>query len=207
MTLSCPEGENYAAIAKQLHLTALQAEERIYTLEQQLRAAANRSTLIQTSTAVVNIPAGLTAVNYFFARGGSPTVINFNNTDSGVIGIDDAQIFSFLGAGVYEIGVYASGVSSGAITDNSQRVWRITQERVDPTLALGFTVVHEASIIQFETNTGVGTDVCISGTFKIQATDRIGFTLNHDNATSVNVSVGTVAWLHRLSDATVLAVI
>lgn len=208
MVLSCPDGQNYAAIAKQMHETALEAEQRIYTLEQQLRAASNRPTLIQVSTTAVT---GLiSGIESYIARFGGASMTNtFNNTGmSANDSVDSNGTFALLGAGVYEIGLFASAVASGAVTDNSQRLFRIRQQRPDFTNLAGFTIVHEASILQFESNTGVGVDVCVVGTFKMQAGDNIRFTFFHDNvASNVNISIGTVVWLHRISDANVLAVI
>lgn len=210
MTLSCPEGVNYAAIAKQLHETALEAEERIFTLEQNLREAANRQTLIQvTTTAITGIASSLVNETLIGPGGGASFTNTFNNTTVGAgFGVDSFSIFATLGAAVYEVGIFASAVASGAVTDNSQRVFRIKQERPDLSQPTGVSLIQEASILQFETNTGVGSDCCIVGTFKMQATDRIRFTFAHDNAAStVDISAGTVVWLHRLSDATVLTVI
>lgn len=210
--LSCPDGQNHGAIAKQMHETALEAEQRIFVLEQGLRAAVNRQTIIQVTTAAVTgIPTGLT--DFFIgpaAVGGSFTT-TFNNTimrSATGERIGDQGIFTILGAGVYEIGLFASAVASGAVTDNSQRLFRIKQQRIDLTQPSGLSLVQEASILNFETNTGVGTDCCVAGIFRMQATDFVQFTFAHDNAASaVDVPSGTVVWLHRLSDANILAVL
>lgn len=208
MPLSCPDGANFAAVAKQLHETALEVEARIFGLEQLLRGAANRATLMQTTTAAkTGIPTGLADTHYFGSFGGSPVVTNFNNTQVTSDNVDGNFTFLTLGAGVYEVGVSATAIPSGAVTDNSQRVWRIQQLRPDFTTATGTVLIHEASILQFEPNTGIGVDVCIVGTFRMRAADRIRFTLSHDNASSLTVSSGVVMWLHHLSDANTLSVI
>lgn len=217
MTLSCPDGANYAAIAKQLHETALEAEARIFSLEYMLRAAVNRPTIVQiTTSAITGIASSLVNETIIGPEGAGGATTLFNNTKILFGSVDESNMFfppggpsgSGLGAGVYEVGIFASAVASGAVTDNSQRVFRIKQERVDLTQPSGVALVQEASILQFETNTGVGADCCASGTFKMQENDRIAFTFAHDNAAStVNVSAGTVVWLHRLSDSTILAVI
>lgn len=209
--LSCPEGPNYAAIAKQLHETALEAEQRIFTLEQGLRAAANRPTVVQVTTAAItNIPGGF--VEFFIgpSGAGSSFTTTFNNTilRSTSDRIGDQDLFEIIGPGIYEVGLFASAVAAGAVTDNSQRIFRIQHLRNDFTQPSGLSLVQEASIVQFETNTGVGSDCCVAGVFKIQGSDFVRFTFSHDNAASnINISTGTVVWVHLLSDANVLAVI
>lgn len=211
--LSCPTPENYAAIAKQLHETALKAEARIYVLEQQLRAAANRPTIVQVTTALqTGIASGSASI---IGPGITAFTTLFNNTavasDQG-IGNNGDDFMEVLGEGVYEVGLFCNAIASGAVTVNSFRVVRIQQYTPDPTslgpLFNGYRLVDNASYTEFESNVGNGVDFAFSGEFRLGARDIIFFTLEHNNAAStMNISVGALAYISRISDATVTTVL
>lgn len=207
--LGCMDGQNMAAVALQMQYTAMQAEERIYTLEQRLRAAVNRPTIVQRSTALIT---GITTDPFIGYQsigpgGGGSFVTDFNNTGhAGPIDSSSRTIFAALGEGLYEIGLSANLIASGAVTDNSYRIFRIVQTRLDPELDLLVTVpfgeheMDESSITFYESNTGVGVDGCVTGVFRLQAADRIHFVVQHSNVGStLNASIGTLVWMSKLS--------
>ena len=213
MSLDCPTGANMAAIAKQLHETAVQAEQRIYALEQQLRAAANRPTLVQVTDALqTGMVTG--AENIIGTTSGFSFVTTFNNTavESGESISNNDEPFNILGEGLYEIGMFANVVPSGAVTAGSFRHIRVQQYTPDPLstgpLVAGFRRVQDASYTTFEPNVGIGMDTCVGGQFRIRPGDRIFFTLEHNNAAStLNVSIGSIGWMCKVSDATITEVL
>lgn len=207
MSLDCPDDDNYAAIAKQLHETALEAEARIYDLEQQLRFAVNGPTIIQTSTAAIT---GLAAnVENPIGPTQTTTTRNFDNTTLlSELYIDEAGLFEQLGAGLYEIGMFANVIASGAVDDNTWRSFRIVHERPDPTVAGGWAILDESSYTMFESNTGTGTDVCLVAHFSMREEDRVSFLFFHLNTSStMNASSNNMFWLHKLSLADTLRII
>jgi hypothetical protein len=200
--LSCMDGENIAAIALQLQHTARQAEERLYLLEQRLRAAVNRPTKIQRSTALITgIPAdpsfGYLSVG---PQGGGSFVTDFDNTGlSANVDSSARTMFGQLGTGLYEFGMSINLIASGAVNDNSYRVFRIVQTRLDP-LIDGEPEVAEAGLTMYESNTGVGVDACVTAVFRCEAADRIHFVVQHANAAStLNSSIGALVWMTKLS--------
>jgi hypothetical protein len=200
--LACMDGENMAAIALQLQLTALQAETRFYTLEQRLRAAVNRPTKIQRSTALIT---GLVADPFFGyqsigPQGGGSFVTDFDNTGfSGSVDSSGRTMFGLIGTGLYEFGISANLIASGAVTDNTYRIFRIINTRQDP-LAPDEVEVDQAALTLYESNTGVGVDACVTAVFRMEAADRIQFVMQHQNAgSSLNASIGTLVWMTKLS--------
>jgi len=211
MALSCPTEENFAAVAKQLHKTAVEAEERIYELEYQLRAAANRPTIIQESD---TLETGLFSgtVQLMGPRFGVSFLTTFNNTlvpsDEGVA--NNSAPFPILGEGAYEVGFTATIVASGAADVNSYRIIQIQQHTPDPssagTIIAGFRLVDAIATTVFESGNGI--DVSIAGHLRIKANDRIFVTIYHTNTSStLNVSIGARVWIHKVSDATLTAVL
>jgi hypothetical protein len=211
------DGANMAAVALQMQHTARQAEQHIYTLEQRLRAALNRPTIVQRSTALITGIAADPVIGYqsIGPAGGGSFVTDFNNTGhSGPIDTGNRTFFEVLGAGLYEFGLSANLVASGAVTDNSYRIFRIVLTRLDPELDLtspapfGEHEMDENSLTLFESNTGVGVDATVSAVFRVQEADRIHFVVQHQNlGSSLNASIGTLIWMSKLStnDAVVVA--
>lgn len=209
MALSCPEPDNYAAIAKQLHETALEAENRIFVLEQQLRAAVNRPTLIQTSTATENgIPDN---VEYRLGPGAGSVAFARTFDNTGVFGsqtVDATDWASILGEGLYDFGIYTNVIPSTVVNDNSDRLFRVLHLRPDPSAPSGVRQINQAAYMLFESNTGVGVDVCLVGTFKLIPGDFVEFILIHTNTLStLDSPAGRICWMHKSSDATVLSVV
>lgn len=214
MPLSCPNPQNYAAVAKQLHETALQVEARIYELEYQLRAAANRPTIVQTTTAAQT---GITSAGGEQIIGPGQGVAfteTFNNTavasDEPISNND--TILNVLADGLYEVGLTGNVIPSGAADANSFRIVRVQHYTPDPGSAgpilTGFSMVNHASYTTFESNVGNGEDFTLVGEFKMKAGDLIYFTLQHNNtSSSMNLSTGAIAWIHKLSDPTLTAVL
>lgn len=213
MVLSCPQPDNFAAVAKQLHETALEAEARIAALEYQLRAAANRPTIVQTTTALrTGLASGTDSL--IGPSFGSGFTTNFNNTilDSDEQIANNDEVFNVLGDGIYEVGFTCNAIPSGVADSNSFRVMRIQQYTPDPTstgpLQLGGRLINQASYTLFESAVGNGVDVSLVGEFRITAGDWIFFTLLHNNTSStMNVSIGAIGWLHKLSDLSLTAVL
>lgn len=209
MTLSCPEGSNYAAIAKQLHETAMQAEERISELEQELRSAVNRPTIVQTFTApqtgfIDNLESN-------FGSSVGPFVYPFNNVpgDFTVDNSDDTYIY--LGEGIYEIGVSATAVPAGVVNDNSIRIWQIKHYRPDPgsldPVLPGFSFVDRTASTQVEANSVIGVKVAMAGTFRIMPGDRILFTILHTNTLSTITLSDIKCYMSKVSDASLTEVL
>lgn len=188
--LDCPDPENYAAVALQLQETALQAEQRLYAVERTLRAAANRPTIVQTTTAALT---GLASGSFVDIQPGLvATTTNFNNMP---FGWSYSTIGVLPGAGMYDIGCCLNLIASGAVTDNSFRIIRIRQLRPVTSGGIIQTQVDLAEWVIFEANVGGGMDVTVTGTFHLQPGDEIDFQLWHANTGStMNVSSGAIYW-------------
>lgn len=203
--LDCPQPDNYAAIAKQLHETALQAESCIFEQEILLRSMVNRPSMVKTTTATIT---GILISVDETVTGGSQSYV-FNNTGmTSNTGPDNStDIWEFLGEGMYEIGWTCTAIASAAVTDNSVRIFRIEQLRPDPTSSTGFDVIQETGYTLFETNTGNGTDVSFCGTFRIVPGDLVNLKLFHDNASTMNISTGMYVWMCKVSDVSLRQVL
>lgn len=209
--LSCMDGENMAAIALQMQQTARQSEERFYNLEQLLRASVNRPTKIHRSTATIT---GLVADPFIGFQSIGPGnssgnwVTDFDNTGvSSVIDSSSRTLYGQLGEGLYEFGIAANLIASGAVTDNSYRIFRIVQTRLDP-LIDNEPEFDQAALTLYESNTAIGVDGVVTAVFRMQAADRIHFLMQHANAGStLNSSIGALVWMTKLSsnDAVVVA--
>jgi hypothetical protein len=193
--LDCPDPENYAAVALQMQETALQVEQRLYAVERTLRAAANRQTFVQTTTAVRT---GLTTGGFQPIAPQSVTnVVTFNNWPGTGGAFFFFDIPTDTGAGAYEIGFYGNLIASGAVTDNSFRAVRIRQERLSSSGTPFNVDIAQATI--FEANVGGGMDLTVTGTFVAQLGDEFDIELDHGNAGStLNVSSGAVYWVTYL---------
>lgn len=208
MALSCPDDANYAAIAKQLHETALEAEERIFTLEHLLRSAVNRPTIIMTSTSTVTgIPANVEWRLGPAAVDGS-WVYTFDNTGLVPVGYpDDPLLIQKMGEGVYDFGIYISFIPSGVVDDNSGRLMRILHFRPDPTAPGGRLLVNQAGYLLFEPSTGNEVNFTLIGTFRMLPEDYVEYMLVHSNTSSdLDSPAGAITWVHKLSEATALTV-
>lgn len=208
MALSCPTGGNLADIALQLKATALEAEQRIYTLEQGLRSGVNRPTLIRVSNAPIT---GIIAnADELINDNGGPFTTTFVNVplpDATPVGVADTWSQQ-LGEGLYEIGLCATAVASGVVDNNTARVWSILHMRPDPTVISGLSIFDRQSFTTFETNTGVGSEVAMTVTFRMRPGDRVQFQIFHLNVSStLTISTGAILWMHKLSDATITKVL
>jgi len=189
--LDCPEPENFAAVALQMQETALQVEGRLYAVERDLRAAANRHTFVQTTTAVRT---GLSTGG--FNDIGPLFVAN-------TITFDSFPSFSFAfglpatpGAGEYQVGMYVNAIASGAVTDNSHRVARVRQYRFDAGSQGNQITVDTAEATVFEANVGGGMDITVTGVFNAAVGDVFVFEMDHGNAGStMNISIGAIYWI------------
>lgn len=206
--LSCPGELNYAAIAKQLHETALEAEARIFELERILRFAVNRPTLIMTSTALVTGIAANTSWRVGPAGGDGSWVYAFDNTGLVAPEIPDSTTFvNRLGEGVYDFGIYINFIPSVLVDDNSERLLRILHFRPNPATPGGRDQVNQAAYLLFEPSAGVGVDFSLMGTFRMQPNDYVEYNFIHTNVNStLDSPAGAIVWAHKVSDASVLAV-
>lgn len=215
--LACMDGHNMAAVALQLQHTARQAEERIYNLERRLRASLNRPTIVQRSTALITGIAAdpTTGLQSIGPAGGGTFVTDFNNTGQNQnIDTGNRTLYGSLGEGLYEFGLSANLIASGAVTNNSYRIFRIVQTRLDPELDLispapfGEHEMDENSLTLYESNTGVGVDGTVSAVFHMHAADRVHFVVQHQNlGSTLNSSIGCLIWMTKLStnDAVVVS--
>jgi hypothetical protein len=211
MTLTCPSPENIAAVAKQLHATALPAEQEIFISEQLMRSAVNRPTVVLTSTsALTGISAATTQ-----DLGLTSWATTFDNTTgaigsgSGSFGPQNSGGFTtLLGEGLYEVGLCATAVASGVVTDNSYRQFLIQHNRPDPTAVTGAREVQTTGILLFESNTGVGTEASFVGHFRARPGDFFSFLFSHANVGStMNISTGMIIWASKISDSNLTQVI
>lgn len=204
MSLSCPTGGNLAAIAKQLHETALDAEARIIALEQTLRGAVNLPTLVQTTTAPQT---GLvTGSDNTLGTSLSTTFANFDVT-TGTQVVNDPTPFQLLGEAIYEVGFCGTIVPSGVANLNTFRVIRINHTRPNPALFPNPTVDF-SEYTMYEPATGNGIDISMTGFFRVRPLDSLSVTLSHGNTSStLTLNTGAIFWMHRISDVTVTAVL
>lgn len=197
--LDCPEPDNYAAVALQLQETALQVEQRLYAVERTLRAAGNRPTIVQTTTAALT---GLVSSLSFndIQPGIVATTTNFNNMPGGW---SYSTVPVLPGPGAYDIGCCLNAIASGGVTDNSLRQVRIQQLRAVPGGGSVQSLVDTAEATVFEANVGGGMDITVVGTFHLQPGDEINFEIRHQNAAStLNISIGAIYWTTFLGSET-----
>lgn len=213
MTLTCPgSGNNMAAIAKQLHATALEAEADISAIEILMRSAVNLPTVVLTSTANLT---GLSQ-NADLDVGLQITwATTFDNTDggggsaSGAFGPQNVNSFvNTLGEGLYEVGFFCTLVASGAVTDNTVRLFWIDHRRPDPTATGGEAIIQRSGYTLFESNTGVGVEAAFAGHFRARPGDRFAFYIFHLNAGStLTLNSGAIIWATKLSESTLTQVV
>jgi len=203
--LDCPDPQNYAAVAKQLHETALEAEQRIYCIEALLRSAVNRPTYILTTTADMGpfaSSSGTVPGGTGILTSTTPATTTFSNMltptyNSGWI----------LPTGVWHVGLYGATFSVGAANDNTYRQMRILKVNTNPDDGTIFTL-DEAAHTAFETANGVQILMTCSAVFRIEDQQRVIFLFRHGNTSSnVSIATGAIAWFTRLSDADVIKVI
>lgn len=205
MTLTCPAPENMAAVAKQLHATALQAEADIFRAEQEMREAVNLPTVVLTST---NNITGLSSGSIEDVGSQGSWVTTFDNTaggggsGTGAFGPYNFGFFTgFLGEGVYEVGMCATAVASGAVDNNTVRFFYVEQRRPDPSAVTGEVIVQRVGFTMFESNTGVGSEASFVGTFRVKPQDRFAFLFLHANTSStMTVNSGMIIWASKLSE-------
>ena len=211
MTLTCPSDANMGAVAKQLHATALQAEQEIFVAEQQMRAAVNRPTVVVTSTAAIT---GISS-GALQDLGSTSFASTFDNT-TGLFGSGSGSFgpFNFggfttvVGEGLYEVGLCVTAVASGAVTDNSFRQFLIQHNRPDPTAITGAREVQTTGILLFEPNTGVGVEASFLGHFRVRPGDFFSYLFSHTNVGStMNINSGMIMWATKVSDSTLTQVL
>lgn len=204
--LDCPNEENFAAIAKQLHETAVQAEERIFCMEQQLRSAVNRPTIVVTTTADMGPFASVSGTDpntgsTLFTTA-TPITVNFANMVS-----PNSTVGWALPPGIWHVGAYGASFSVGAASDNTYRQLRILKIRTHPIVGTA-EFLEEASHTSYETANGVQILLSVDAVFKLEAGERILFYFRHGNiASNVSIAPGAIAWMTKLSDSDVVRVI
>jgi len=212
MALTCPDAPNMAAVAKQMHATAVQAEQDINVIEERMRRGVNPPAVVVTTTAPV---AGLSA-NADHDIGALATFTTaFDNTNgmggggSGTFGPQSFGHFTtVLGEGLYEVGFCLTVTASGVVDDNSLRLFEIRQMRPDPTIFLGESLVQRTGFTNFETNTGTGTDVAFAGHFRMRPLDRFMFVVFHGNTSStLTVATGAILWSSKVSESSLTRVL
>lgn len=186
---TCPEPANYAAVALQLQTTARQAETCLYAVETQLRAAVNLQSFVFTSTAAQAVGANVST-----PIAGSLNVMTFTNMPL----LSAAFPTQPLGEGIWHIGVCFNAIATGAVTANSYRLTTI-RVRDQSQLITGPDTFNALGSI-FEPNNGTGVDVNFSTVVSLSPTDVVQLRFLHNNASSVNLSIGLKLWATRLSD-------
>jgi hypothetical protein len=189
---TCPQPDNYAAVALQLQKTALDAENCIYPLEAQLRAAANRPTVINIGSTAPSIAPSVRT------RFGTSTTITFSNSPN-------LFIQNAFPAGIYETGVWLNATASGATTDNSFRqVEIVTRGLNDPNNVPDDSTVAN---VMYESNSGLGMDMLLSTTVLLDGTQQIQFWFTHNNASNIIIAAGAIFWCTKISDLTIPRVV
>lgn len=192
--LTCPQPENYAAVALQLQNTALQAETCLFELERQLRNGTNPLTTVVTSTG-----AELTAANVLQDLGVTSFTTNFSNWPI-------VQIVSLgpnLPAGVYQVGAMLTATATGVVDDNSLRILRIrTMKPGSPTNAAA-DFSDEVTI--YEPNNGQGSDMSLLTTVTLNGNQELRFSFLHTNtSSSISIGIGARYWWSKLSNQVAL---
>ena len=192
--LTCPEPENYAAVALQLQNTALQAEACLFDLEKQLRNGTNPLTTIVTSTG-----AELTVANVLADLGVTSFTTNFSNWTA----VQLVDLGPNLPPGVYQVGAMLTATATGAVNDNSLRILRIrTIKSGSPTNAAA-DFSDEVTI--YEPNNGQGSDMSLLTTVTLNGNQELRFTFLHTNTSStVSIGIGARYWWSKLSDQVAL---
>jgi hypothetical protein len=192
--LTCPQPQNYAAVALQLQNTALQTEACLFTLEQQLRNATNPLTTIITSTGNESV-----AANVLTDLGITSFTINFSNWTAN-------QLLSLgpnLPAGVYQVGVMLNATAAGVVDDNSLRVLRIRTKKAGTPTAAAADFSDEITI--YEPNNGTGSDMSLFTTVTLNGTQELLFSFTHTNTSSlITIATGARYWWSKLSDQVAL---
>jgi len=192
--LTCPEPENYAAVALQLQNTALQAEACLFDLEKQLRNGTNPLTTIVTSTG-----AELTVANVLADLGVTSFTTNFSNWTA----VQLVDLGPNLPPGVYQVGAMLTATATGAVNDNSLRILRIrTIKSGSPTNAAA-DFSDEVTI--YEPNNGQGSDMSLLTTVTLNGNQELRFTFLHTNTSStISIGIGARYWWSKLSDQVAL---
>jgi hypothetical protein len=190
---TCPQPDNYAAIALQLQKTALDAEACIYPLEHTLREAVNKNTIVNVSTTAAQIlPSVRSTILPTFTS-------TFSNNSLNQVSGNAPP------AGIYEVGFWCTAIAVGATTDNSYRQLEIVTRRVgaastEPDDSFVATVIYESS-------TGLGMDMGLNTTITVNGNQSVFFNFVHNNASNISISIGAIAWWTRISDLAVPRVV
>lgn len=193
--LTCPEPQNYAAIALQLQNTALQAETCLFDLERQLRNGTNPLTTVVTSVSIEPV-----AANVLTDLGPqSAFTLNFSNWSTASI----FELGTNLPPGVYQVGANVNAIAAGVVDANSLRVLRIrTKKAGTPTNAVAD---FSDEITIYEPNNGTGSDMSIFTTVTLDGTQELLFSFTHTNTSSfINISAGARYWWSRITDQVAL---
>jgi len=190
---TCPQPDNYAAVALQLQKTALDAEACIYPLEHTLREAANKLTVVNVSTVAFQVLPNVRSTLF----------LNVSSTFSN--GTINQVSGNAPPAGIYEVGIACNAISVGATTDNSYRQLEIITRRVgaastEPDDSFVATLIYES-------NTGLGMDMALNTTITVNGSQNIFYSFVHNNASNISISVGAVQWVTRISDLAVPRVV
>jgi hypothetical protein len=192
--LTCPEPENYAAVALQLQNTALQAEACLFNLERQLRSATNPLTTIITSTG-----AEIVAPNVLTDLGITSFTLNYSNwTANQLLGLGPN-----LPPGVYQVGAMFTATATGVVNDNSLRLLRIRTKKAGTPTAAEPDFFDELTI--YEPNNGNGSDMSLMTTVTLNGNQELLFSFEHTNTSStLSIGIGARYWWSRLSDQVAL---
>lgn len=189
----CVDPQNYADVALILQDTAMRAEECIYSLESRLRQAVNPATMI-VDFPTVNVAANVRA----------PIAANFISPIFQNAQLEKISTFDTLAPGFYSVGISLTATATGAVTDNSIRQIDIA---VRPTLSGPSTPDdYTARYIVMEANVGGGMDMTANTTITVAGEQRIAFFFIHTNASTIDLTNGTI-WISRISDAFVTRVV
>lgn len=192
--LTCPEPENYAAVALQLQNTAMQAEACLFDLQKQLRNGTNPLTTVITSTGTESI-----AANVVQDLGVTSFTTNFANNPATQLTVLGPN----LPVGVYQVGVALTATASGVVNDNTLRLVRIRTKRDGTPSSAPDDSVAEVTI--YEPNNGAGSDMSLSTVVTLDGNQDLIFSFFHLNTSStITIAAGATYWWTKLSDQVAL---
>lgn len=197
--LSCPEGEDYAAVALNMQANASALNSALAAQAAQLDTYNNRPWFIWTSTAVVPVASNVNVLDFDTPTAGlfnGSTVLSTTTTlgapTVSSFGVD--PVTGFLKVGWWLAGGYASYVASGAVTANSRRILGIQLASFQN----NHFVYSSAVEASYESNTG-GDAMTVMKKYYVNSSTiatRAALLFKHSNTGSnMNISVGAKLWM------------
>lgn len=195
--LSCPAGVNFAAIAKQLHETALQAEDKIRCLEDGLLSAINKPLFIQRTNLTVAVADG---VNGSILNTQAGMVTLFKNSDLEYSGAWEGRHPSL--RSMYWVGGFIEATAAGVVDDNTYRRLAIEVRGISD-----LNISYSSNKTLFENNVGLGGRMSVTDVISMTGRELVQFRFSHGNTSSSMNVTSARFWVHQLSHSEVQEVL